>query len=417
MQLKRVRNPLMAAIACLTVVAAGCASSGSTNAGGSGAGASGATQIIKLGLLTSVTGPYSGHFGDATVKAAQARVALANAEHEVPGVTFKLVVQDDQSSPEGSLAATKILIDREKVFAIVDASSTFSADYKYTVQKNVPVLGWEDGTEFADPNNKNLFSYWGSPSTDKPAIKNVGQYFNSRGATTACRIATAEVPAAVTGADQFAASAESLGIKIAYKTNVSVTVPDMGPTALAVQKAGCDSLVTILPSNQEVNLMQNLHDLGVHVKANFGPSYGAAVLQKASAAANNGLDFLSQYQPYWMKTAASERVRNAMATYAGVDTPTDGAPASGMFWGWVPTDLAIAGVKVAGNASATPDSFIEKLRGVTDYNAGGYICPVDFTKSNNVIAGTYSACIYMSRIQDGKFVAPAGLQQPIDLLH
>jgi branched-chain amino acid transport system substrate-binding protein len=413
---KLVRNPLVLGIAGLTLVA-GCSSSGgaSSNAAAGGGASGSSARTITLGLLTSVTGPLSAEFGQVTVKAAQARVALANATHEIPGVTFKLVVQDDQSSPAGALAGTQILIGKDKVFAILDASSQFSAAYKYTAQQKVPVLGWEDGTEFADPANTNLFAYFGSPATDYPAIKNLGQYMKSTGATRLCRVATAEVPAAVKGADQFGASGGTAGINIVYKNDVSFTLTDMSPTALAIKNAGCDAMTTIFPANQQVNLMQALHNLGVNMKMDFGPAYAASDLDPASAAANNGLDFLSQYQPFWMKTAASERVRNALATYAGINTPVDGAPPAGMFWGWFPADLAIAGVKVAGNGSATQAAFIDNLRKVTNYDAGGYVCPVDFTKHNYVLAGTYSSCVYMSQIKDGKFVAPPNLKQPVDL--
>jgi ABC-type branched-subunit amino acid transport system substrate-binding protein len=412
---KLVRKPLVAVIACGALVAA-CSSSGGSSGGSGGSGAAGTSaQVITLGLLTSVTGAYSAEFGDATVKAAQARIDLANATHEVPGVKFKLAVQDDQSTPAGALAGTKILIGRDHVFAILDASALFAAAYKYTGQQNVPVLGWEDGTEFADPKNTNLFAYFGSPSTDYKPINSLGSYMKSTGATKLCGIGTTEVPASVGAVNQFAASAQTAGISVATKINVSFTVTDMGPTALAIKNAGCDSITTSLAANSHVNLMQALANLGVHLKMDYGPAYYAADLDPLSAKASDGLDFQSQFQPFWMKTAASERVRNALATYANENIPTDGAPAAGMFWGWMPADLAITGIKLAGNAPATPASFTAKLRTVTNYDAGGYICPVDFTKTNYVLAAAYSTCAYMSRLDTAKFVAPPNLDQPVHL--
>jgi ABC-type branched-subunit amino acid transport system substrate-binding protein len=411
---KLMRNPVVPAIACVALIA-GCSSSGGSKSGSSSSSGAAASKTITLGLLTSITGPLSAEFGDPTVKSAQARIDLANDTHEVPGVTFKLDVQDDQSSPAGALSGTQVLIGRDHVFAILDASSQFSAVYKYAAQQKVPVLGWEDGTEFADPANTNLFAYFGSPANGYAPIKNLGLYMKGTGATKLCQVATAEVPAAVSGANQFAASGETAGLGVVYKVNVSFTVTDMGPTALAVKNAGCDSLTTILPANAAVNLMQSLINLGVHVKMNFGPAYNASDLDPLSAQANNGLEFLSQFEPFWMKTAASERVRNALNKYAGQNIQTDGAPSPGMFWGWMPADLAIAGVKVAGNASATPASFIEQLRKVSNYDAGGYTCPVDFTKNNYVLAGTYSGCVWMSKIDNGKFVAPANVTQPVKL--
>ena len=119
------------------------------HSGSSSNGAGGKT--VTLGLLTSLTGPLASEFGQPTVAATQARIDLANATNEVPGVKLKLVVQDDQSSPAGALAATQVLVNQDHVFAVIDASALFAAAYKYTVQNNVPVLGWGDSTEFSDP--------------------------------------------------------------------------------------------------------------------------------------------------------------------------------------------------------------------------------------------------------------------------
>src|ERR1700724_347318 len=125
-------RPLAALIAIAIAVSA-CSSNGTKTASGRGS-----TKTVTLGLLTSLTGPLSAEFGKATVTATQARVALANDKHEIPGVTLKLVVQDDQWTPAGALAATQVLVNQDHVFALVDASALFAAAYKYTVQQNVP---------------------------------------------------------------------------------------------------------------------------------------------------------------------------------------------------------------------------------------------------------------------------------------
>jgi Periplasmic binding protein len=128
-------------------------------------------------------------------------------------------------------------------------------------------------------------------------------------------------------------------------------------------------------------------------------------------AAEDGLDFLSQYQPYWMNTPAVNNVKAAMKKYANVDTE---APAAGFYWGWIPADLAITGLKLPG-ASKSQSTFINELRKVNNYDAGGFICPVDFTKTNYVVAGVFSTCLYMSKIKSGHFVAPPNVSQPIRL--
>jgi branched-chain amino acid transport system substrate-binding protein len=402
-------------LACVVTLSA-CSSSGNTsggsgNPGSSSNGAGSNSTTVTLGLLTSLTGPLASEFGQPTVAATQARIDLANATSEVPGVKLKLVVQDDQSSPAGALAATQVLVSQDHVFAIVDASALFAAAYKYTVQNNVPVLGWADSTEFSDPGNRNLFAYFGSPASNYPPVKNIGLFLKSQGATKVCRMATADVPAATKSADQFASSAKAVGLPVVYSVDVPSSTTDMSSYALAMKNAGCNSAVIILPEGQYTALFQDATNLGFRLKATFGPSYDQGVLDKSVVAAEQGLDFLSQYEPYWMNTPATNRVRTAMKTYANVDTE---APSVGFYWGWVPADLAIFGLKLPG-ASGSQSVFISELRKVNNYDAGGFICPVDFVKANYVLTTVYSACAYMSKVVNGHFVAPSNVSEPIHL--
>jgi ABC-type branched-subunit amino acid transport system substrate-binding protein len=401
-------------LACVLALSA-CSSSGNTSSGSGNPGASSngaaSSTTVTLGLLTSLTGPLSSEFGQPTVAAAQARIDLANHTNEVPGMQLKLVVQDDQSTPAGALAATQVLVSQDHVFALIDASALFAAAYKYTVQNNVPVLGWADSIEFSDPGNRNLFAYFGSPASNYPPVKNVGLFLQSQGATKVCRLATADVPAATKSADQFASSAKAVGLPVVYSVDVPSSTTDMSSYALAMKNAGCNSAVIILPEGQYAALFQDTTNLGFRLKATFGPSYDQSVLDKSVVGAEQGLDFLSQYEPYWMNTPAANRVRAAMKTYANVDTE---APSVGFYWGWVPTDLAIFGLKLPG-ASASQSVFIDKLRQVNNYDAGGYICPVDFTKSDYVAATVYSTCVYMSQVVNGQFAAPPHVTEPIQL--
>ena len=393
----------------VAVALTACSSNGKNASGGGGGG----SKTVTLGLLTSLTGPLSALYGKATVAAAQARVDLANDTNEIPGVKLKLVVQDDQSSPTGVLAATQVLVNQDHVFALIDASALFAAASKYAVKQNIPVLGWADGSEFADPANKNLFAYFGSPSDTYGPIKNLGLFLQAQGATKVCRIGTADVPAAVKGATQFADSAKLVGLTVPYSVDIPRTAADLSSYALAAKNAGCDSAVMLATPNQVVGVLQGLANLGVHLKATLGPSYHQEVLDPGVVKSQEGLDFLSQYQPYWMNTPATTRINAAMKKYANVDTE---APAAGFYWGWVPTDLAIAGLKLPGT-SGSQGTFINELRKVTSYDAGGFICPVDFSKLKYVEATVFSTCLYMSKVVDGHFVAPPNVTQPIRLVN
>jgi len=400
--LKR-RRWIVALLVAIAIASTACGSEKKTNSSG--------TKTVTLGLLTSLTGPLSGQFGKPTVDAVQARIDLANDTNEIPGVTLKLVVKDDQSTPAGAQAATQVLVSQEKVYALIDASALFAAAYKITAQRNVPVMGWADGTEFSDAANRNLFAYFGSPADTYAPIKNLGLYMQSQGATKVCRLGTADVPAATKGSDQFAESAKVVGVPVVYRADIPRTVTDMSTYALAVKNAGCDAAVVIMPTNASTALFRDLGNLGVHLKTTMGLSYNQERLDPSVVGALEGLDFLSQYQPYWMNTPASNRVKGAMKKYTGVDAE---APAGGSYWGWVPADLAIYALKLPG-AIGSQSTLIDELRKVTDYDADGWICPVDFTKQKYVLATIFSSCLYMSKLVGGHFVAPPKVTLPIRL--
>src|SRR5260370_11805320 len=116
------RSRLLAATVAAVLVsgaATACSSSSATGAAGSSTSGAPATQgkTITLGILTPLTGPVASSFGQATIAGAQARIALANANHELPnGETIKLVSVDEGSSPQTSLPGTQQLLDHHHPF-------------------------------------------------------------------------------------------------------------------------------------------------------------------------------------------------------------------------------------------------------------------------------------------------------------
>src|ERR1700679_2980692 len=92
------RRRLLEAAVVATLIsgfAAACSSSSSTS-GAAGSSASNtnvtAGQTITLGIVTPLTGPVSSSFVQETIDGAEARIALASADHELPnGETVKLV--------------------------------------------------------------------------------------------------------------------------------------------------------------------------------------------------------------------------------------------------------------------------------------------------------------------------------------
>ncbi|HEY3877785.1 MAG TPA: ABC transporter substrate-binding protein, partial [Trebonia sp.] len=176
----KTKRRLLAAAAAATLlsgVAAACSSSSTTAAAGAGSSGSAGTsatsasgsgsgqgKTITLGILTPLTGPVSSSFGQATVQGAEARIALANADHELPGgEQIKLVSVDEGSSPQTSLTGTQQLVENDHVFAVLAAGAFFYGAYRWAAQQNVPVVGdGIDGPEWNSSQFPNMFAAFGS---------------------------------------------------------------------------------------------------------------------------------------------------------------------------------------------------------------------------------------------------------------
>src|SRR5260370_36343715 len=105
-------------VACSSSSSTGSSSSSSSSSSGSSAGASGRT--IKIGLLTSLTGPSAPDYVS-TQDGLKARLGVFNAASK-DGTKIEFVTVDDASTPQGDLAGAKQFIQQDKAFAVIGLS-------------------------------------------------------------------------------------------------------------------------------------------------------------------------------------------------------------------------------------------------------------------------------------------------------
>lgn len=405
----------IAVLAVLGTVAASAACSSSSSPSGTSSAGQGGTQTITLGLETALTGPLASSFGNGTVAAAQARIDLANATNEIPGVKLKLVTEDENNSPQGALQAVESLTQSKGAFAVLAAGPYFYGAYRYTVQQGIPAFGIGiDGPEWANPSNTNLFSYEGSTNPDYPSYTGMPQYFQSKGVTRFCALSYGGVAASLDTAKAMIASVQRAGIDIAYENlNVPLGGTDFGADALAIKNAHCDALATWFVVSSDVALFQALDAVGItgsSFKASYITGvYGQELLNDAAARqAAQGYGIGSVFEPASLNTPATKQMMTALRTYVNYTQPY---PLSSNQWGWFTADLAIFAIKNAGK-DLTRQNVIAKLRQVTDYNAGGIQCPVNFTKSNWAVTQFSANCAWVATVQGDNFVSSL---QPIKM--
>jgi branched-chain amino acid transport system substrate-binding protein len=386
-----------------------CSSSDKKSSNGSN---SGTTTTVTLGILTPLNGPVASSFGPNTVNAAKARIELANATHEIPGVTLKLVSEDEGTGPDTSLVGLKRLVEQDKATIVLAAGAFFYGSYRYAVQKNVPVVGdCIDGPECADPKNKNIFAMFGSSDNDFPSYGGMPDFFKQQGGTSYCGLGY-NAPSTVANGKAMAGSVKQAGIPVKY-TNFNV-VPggSFAPIALSIKNAGCDIVGTQMQIGDSVALFVALKNASVSLKASFiQGGYGQELLDDPQTLqAAQGLDMAAGYTPASLKTPGVTRMMDALKQYADWTKPY---PSGGHEWGWFSADTAITGLKAAAaTGKVTQQSFIDELRKVTSDTHDGLTCPINYSTFGDTSQQFPGNCTYMVKVTGSELVSITG-DQPI----
>jgi branched-chain amino acid transport system substrate-binding protein len=79
-------------------------------------------NVVRVGVMADMTGPYSGNGGPGSVIAA--RMAVEDFGGKVNGVPIEVVVADDQNKPDVGLNLARKWIESDKVDAIIGGSAS-----------------------------------------------------------------------------------------------------------------------------------------------------------------------------------------------------------------------------------------------------------------------------------------------------
>ena len=136
-----------------------------------------------------------------------------------------------------------------------------------------------------------------------------------------------------------------------------------------MKSAGVNGLVSDTQPSTVFALATPLQQQGVHLKATVLPTGGGGDLINSGPAAiqaAQGDDFLSDFEPPEMNTAATQKLQNALAKYAGVHTD----PTFAEYMGYLSVLGLVQGLQGAGS-NPTQSSTIKALSHITNYDAEG----------------------------------------------
>ncbi|MBL7500999.1 ABC transporter substrate-binding protein [Frankia sp. CNm7] len=354
----------------------GCGALGGSSAGSSderGACASpGVTDdTIRIGLIYPDSGSGESGFR-ATLSAVEARIEAANAEGGVHGREVVIDWRDDQDSPDVfSLAARDLLDDSDGqgVFALVAQTLVLSSDtFEWLEQAKIPVVGVATSEEWSD--HANVFHFGNSFNKSHPTTT-YGRFVKAQHATKVFLLVTEQAGAADSLAMQLTPSLQSQGIQVVGRLGIVQDITSDTKVVDTIRRSGADAVIGAL----QIDTFQQIYPLLAPLRLKLAlnaTGYSADLL----ASAGRGLAGATFIVPYSAFGSA------AMATYLrNVDTyapeltnPEDVLAVAG----YVAADEMLTGLTLAGECP-TREQFIQKLREVEDFTAGGLIPPKDLS--------------------------------------
>ena len=351
-------------------------------------------STIKVGVISPETGPNGSSYAPSTVQGIRARIDRANKSGELGKRTIELVTKDDQGNQANNLTAAQQLVEQEKVFGIIELTTVPDGSAKYLNQQKIPVAGWHNGFKEWGI-YPNMFSWRNSQPPD------ASQTFTSRNADVMKALGAKKV--AVVGANQAASAifanqiaqavSKTKGLKLVYKTtDVTPEQQEFTGVAAEIKKSGADGVYTGLAGLQANALSQAIKDAGIKLKAIVFPGgYDDRVL---GLPGYEGAYMGTEFKPLEVGSPGLTQFEN--------DMKADGYSPERFFGiqGYFAADTFVEGVKEAGVGCPTRKAFINNLRLVKSYDAGGSFIPVNYSE----IFGRIFYCVYYVQIQNKQFV-------------
>jgi len=363
---------------------------------------------IKIGYITSQTGIAASSFKGGDVGAI-ARIDLQNAQGGVDGRKLVLVSADDGTI--GPKAAAQQLVQNQGVFGVMDISAFVVVAAPYFQQQGVPVTGAGiDGPEWGQQPYSNMFEF--GPPSYTPfsgkfyAYDDTGRFLKSIGVTKLASLAYGISASSIQSSKSTIQASAPYGISNCYENNsVQFGQSAFTTEALAIQKNGCDGVVSGMVDASDVGLSASLKQAGVTAKQLYYTGYDQGVLEDSNASAALDGAYFPASPNFTDPPTGIQQMLNALHTYA---PSLQGIPSFGVWGSYMAADVMIEGLEAAG-ANPTRQSFITSLRAVSNYDGHGLFAqgPLSFTGFGTVAMFSPQMCTDYVELKGGKFVTVA----------
>ncbi|CAI7978938.1 Amino acid-binding protein [Frankia sp. Hr75.2] len=364
MRLGSLTRPLGLAATILVAAATSCSTLGDGGEAAAACNSPGVTsEQVKLGFVVSDS---SAALSSAR-SGVDARIGLANEQGGIHGRRIVYQWRDDANSPSQNARVTEELLRRESAFGLVTATSAIGDSLDSLTTQGVPVVGL---AQSAWAKYQNLFSYQYEPSPET-----VGRYIQASRGTKVAFVTTGASAFTLDIISRYKAAFGSIGL--ASTETISYASSSDSPARVAQKLAdfGADSLIGFTAPQDFAAIVHATRAANLNLATSVSLTGYDRGLLPTLGPALAGVSFPVYFRPFEAGGAPIDRYRNAMTRFAPETIQPEQQFAMRAF---IYTDLFLRGLELAGDCP-TREGFISALRGVTDYDAGGLIEPVDLS--------------------------------------
>jgi len=355
-------------------------------------------QEIRVGTIYPTTGPSAVQFAPVGA-GVRARFAAENADGGIGGRSLTMVQGDDGDGEVANLNAARQLVVDEKVFGIIEATTSSDGAGRFLADEHIPVTGW--GITPAWGRYRNMFGYHYSisPKPEGEPVTRAAEFIKAHGGHRVAIIAGG-AGASVNVANQVAETLPKVGLTLGYKSlNVPLGSNNFATDVQKMKENGVDAIYTGMGTEPNIALYQTALRAGLHLNVTYFPSGYDERLAQAAGDKLEGVYFGIDWRPFELPVPAHERFRRMMAQVAPTEYPGQLAMV-----GWLSADTFIRGLHAAGAECPTRRAFITNLRLVNDYTADGLVPRTDFSE----VFGKMALCSFVLQLRDKHFVPVSG---------
>jgi hypothetical protein len=359
-----------------------------------------ATQI-RVGGVATVTGDPTGNTDGTAFDGTNAYFDYINSTQG--GVCGRKLVlaskRDDMLS--NNRAQVQGLISEDSVFAVLPVATTLFTGADLLAQSHIPTFGWdinaEWGSEANNPGPPNLFGAYGSfINFSTPGPTGFPYLFLAKklGVQRIGAIAY-NVPQSADAANVIEATFNkypSAGKVVFKDTSLAFGGVDYSAQVAKMVQDKVQLVLPTLDSNGAFELAREMKRQGLNVPMVLPNAYNQDRIAKNAQVANASYVF-TEFAPF-----ESNPQPPGLKLYLTWIKKSGGARTENSVYGWLNADLFVTGLKAAG-CDFTRQKLVDAINQLKDYNANGFIGPVNWTTAHMQAGG----CFSFVKIVNGKF--------------